>query len=185
MSTSATFTQQLDRWQSGDPNAFAQVTELIYQELHRLACKEMAKERKGHTLQATALVNEAFLRLADANLSCADRRHFFSLAARTLRRILVDHARHNARQKRGENGQRLTLHESMLANAAPQMDVLELDDALSQLASQDHRKAEIIELQFFAGMTNEEIAELLGLSSKTIERDSKFARAWLHRFLSQ
>ncbi|MFV8818761.1 sigma-70 family RNA polymerase sigma factor [Haliea sp. E17] len=177
------FTRLLNNWKNGDSNSMDQLGEVIYAELRRLAAISMRAERPDHTLQPTALVNEAFLRLHVAEVEFSDRRHFYALASRMMRRVLVDHARGARRDKRGGGALHVTLREGLVDAALDDSRLLELDDALSRLSRHDPRKAEIIELQYFAGLTAQEIAEAYGLSSRTVERDARFARAWLGREL--
>jgi len=178
------FTRLLKDWKNGDKCSAARLGELVYSELHRLASISMRGERSDHTLQPTALVNEAFIRLQVAKVEFADRCHFYALAGRMMRRVLVDHARSTQREKRGG----AVVHVSLQAtDVEPEVDdtqLLELDNALTSLARRDARKAEILELQYFAGLTAKEIAEVVGLSSRSVERDARFARAWLGRELA-
>jgi RNA polymerase sigma factor (TIGR02999 family) len=143
----------------------------------------MAGERKDHTLQATELVNEAFVRLINADVSYQNRAHFYAMAGSMMRRILIDHARSIKREKRGGGVHHITLQESGIKNAAPNVDLLELNAALESLAKQDKRKADILELQFFAGLSCKEIATVMEVSTRTVERDVQMAKAWLHREL--
>ncbi|MBE9564240.1 MAG: sigma-70 family RNA polymerase sigma factor, partial [Proteobacteria bacterium] len=168
----------------GNEFALNELSEQVYTELRRLANKYMLAERSNHTLQATSLVNEAFIRLVKAELSYQDRNHFFSLAGRMMRRILVDHARSIKRDKRGSGVQQLTLHESIIQNNDSPQSILDLHEALESLSEFDSRKAEILELQFFAGLTVKEIADVIKVSPRTVERDIQFAKAWLHQRLS-
>ncbi len=177
------FTRLLKDWKNGDAAGMDQLGELVYAELRRLAAISLRAERPGHTLQPTALVNEAFLRLHVAELEFTDRRHFYALASRMMRRVLVDHARSARREKRGGGAVHVTLHEGLLDGVLDDSRLLELDDALNRLSAHDARKAEILELQYFAGLTAQEIADVYGLSSRTVERDVRFARAWLGREL--
>lgn len=183
MSNDQSLTQLIDSWQNGNESAFSELSELVYHELRRLARKHMAGERKNHTLQATALVNEAFVRLINAEISYESRAHFYAMAGSMMRRILIDHARSVNREKRGGGVRNVTLHESEIMDATPDVDLLELNAALESLEKQDKRKANILELQFFAGLSCKEIAEVLDVSSRTVERDVQFAKAWLHREL--
>ena len=172
-------TRLLQELRAGKEGARAELWPLVYDELRRLAGRAMRDQRPGHTLQATALVHEAWLRLVDTRLSGESRGEFFRLAARAMRSILVDHARGRARDKRGGGVAPLTLDEALLpAGASPEM-LLELDDALERLARQDGRKACAIELHYFGGLTYEEIATHLGVSVSTIRGDVRFALAWL------
>lgn len=177
-------TQLLNRWQQGDAAAFEDVSPLVYQELHKLASRAMRRERKGHTLRTTALVNEAFLNLMGSTVSWHDRQHFYHVAARQMRRILVDHARARLRKKRGGDLYAETLVEDKLA--APDMffDLLVIDEALSALSDFDQRKHDMVELYYFAGLTMNETAQILGLSAKTVQRELRLAEAWLHHALA-
>jgi RNA polymerase sigma-70 factor, ECF subfamily len=158
----------------------------LYRELRRLAARKMRFERGNHTLQPTALVNEAWLRLADAPDSVwRDRSHFLALAAREMRHILVDHARAHCADKRGAGAIQVTLDDGLVATSRSPADVLAVDEALSNLSHLDPRQAEILELHFFAGMTYEEIAAALGISTRTVKRDSQMARAWIKSELSK
>jgi RNA polymerase sigma factor (TIGR02999 family) len=156
---------------------------LVYEELRQLAAARMRGERKDHTLQPTALVHEAFTRLVDSDVPWVDRGHFFAVAATTMRRILVDHARARGRAKRGGNVIHVSLEDSREDPPGP-IGIEALDDALCALAGFDERKARIIELHYFAGLTHPEIASALDLSPSTVDRDLRLARAWLRRELS-
>jgi RNA polymerase sigma factor (TIGR02999 family) len=183
-STSASHevTHLLARWGEGDRQALAALTPLIYAELRRLAARALSRERPDHTLQATALVHEAYLRLHGGRpAACRDRRHFLTLAARLMRRILVDHARALQAVRRG-GGLKLSLEAAgELPAGAPgsPLDLLELDAALDELAAADARKARVIELRFFAGLSVEEAAEALDVSTPTVVLDTRLARAFL------
>lgn len=177
-----TVTLLLRRLSAGEEAALAQIIPLVYDELLRLARLHMRRERTGHTLEATALVHEAYARLADADLTLQDRRHFFAVASRAMRRILVDHARARGSLKRGEGASRVTLGEEIPAPEAG-ADVLELDEALTRLAGMDERKARALELHYFGGLSYEEIADVLDISPATVDRDLRFAKAWLHEHL--
>ncbi len=170
------FTQLLTDWRSGQPQALERLTPLVYEELRRLARKYMGSERGGHTLQATAVVHEAFLRLIQANVALQDRAHFFALASRLMRRVLVDHAKSRSRLKRNAGD----------ADRLPPsgFDVVALDDALESLAQLEPRLAQVIELHYFGGLTYEQIAETAGASTATVHRDIRLARAWLLNELS-
>jgi RNA polymerase sigma factor (TIGR02999 family) len=178
-------TKLLEDWQTGDANAFKQLSEILHSEMHRLATHYMHRERSNHTLQATALVNEAYLRLVDVDIGFANKHHFMSVAGRTLRRILVDYARTANCEKRGRDKSMITLDEAKLSSAAEQSDILELNDAIDMLSLLDSRKAQVVELNFFAGLSAEELAPVLNISSRTAERDLKFAKAWLFSELSR
>jgi RNA polymerase sigma factor (TIGR02999 family) len=169
---------------ASNPEATARAFELVHDELHRLASKLMRGERAGHTLQPTALVNEAYLRLVDGtSLEWENRAHFFGIAARAMRQILVDHARERASAKRGGGWQRVTLDERLDLIAQRDVDVFELDDALTRLADMDARMAQIVELRFFGGLTAEEVAHVLGVSRRTVQNDWRVAKMWLAREL--
>src|ERR1051325_89383 len=171
-------TQMLLEWRSGNEEALDRLMPLVYDELRRLANRYMRSERPEHTLQATALVNEAYLRLVDMKVSWQDRAHFFAVAARLMRRLLVDHARANQRAKR-ESGPKVSLDDALEVSSKPALDLVALDEALTRFATFDPRKAEIIELHFFGGLSNEEVAEALGISRATVQRDLRLAKAWL------
>jgi RNA polymerase sigma factor (TIGR02999 family) len=153
----------------------------VYQELRRLARRHMRRERPGHTLQTTALVHEAFLRLADAGLPWQDRDHFFAVAATQMRRILVDHARARMRSKRGGGARPIPLDEALAAPARNGQDLLAVDEALDRLSAHDARKGRVVELHFFGGLDYAEIARLLGVSLSTVRLDMRFAKAWLRK----
>ncbi|WP_166840101.1 ECF-type sigma factor [Rheinheimera pleomorphica] len=182
LSQPSDITVLLSRWQSGDEEAQTRLSQLVYDKLHQLAAQCMYRERHNHTLQPTALVNEAFISLSGANVSYQDQLHFFNLAGRIMRRILVDHARARQAAKRGDGYAQLTLTDSIGHSAGPE-GIIAIDQAISNLADIDPAKAEILELQFFAGLTTLQIARLYGVSSKTIERSSKLAKAFLHQAL--
>ena len=178
MSLATTVTTLLKDWRSGDNNALEQLTPLIYDDLRRIASAHLSRERAGHTLQATALVNEAFLRLADAEVSFEDRAHFFAIAARTMRRILTDYGRAHRSKKRGGGVAPLTLDESAVASNA-RLDIVDLDDALNDLAAIDARKSDVLVLHYFGGMTYDETADALNISAATVDRELRLAKAWL------
>jgi RNA polymerase sigma-70 factor (ECF subfamily) len=173
-----TVTLLLRRCSAGDPAALGEILPLVYDELLRLARLHMRNERAEHTLQPTALVHEAYVRLVDAELDLEDRRHFYAVASRAMRRILVDHARSRRSLKRGGGAARESLSEGIAA-PAPASDVVELDEALTRLAVLDERKARTVELHYFGGLSHDEIARLTGVSLATVDRDLRFARAWL------
>ena len=156
---------------------------LIYHDLRQLASRFMRHERQEHTLQPTALVNEAYIRLTGAQISWQDRAHFFAVAARLMRRLLVDHARaiHRAKRERGQH--KISLHEAHEVPEKSRLDLLELDQALTQFATFDARKVEIIELHFFVGLSNDDVAATLGISRTTVQRELRLAKAWLKRQL--
>ena len=157
---------------------------LVHDELRRLARRHMAGENPAHTLQATALVNEAYLRLVEVNrLQWQNRAHFFAMAGRIMRRILVDSARARGSHKRGDGARRVSLDEALLVSSSPEPDLVALDDALQRLGAIHPRKVEVVELRFFAGLTLEETAEALHVSTDTVKRDWRFAKLWLLRAL--
>ncbi len=177
-------TRLLLQWRDGDPQALEQLTPVVYNELRRLARRYMRGERKGHLLQTTALVHEAYLRLVGLDLKWSGRVHFFAVAARMMRRVLVDYAREHGASKRGGGVREVAFDENWIA-AAPDHDLLALDQALLRLARFDERKSQVVELRFFGGLTIDEAAEVLGVSHATVERDLKMAKAWLGRELEE
>ena len=177
-------TQLLEHWSHGDDAALAELTPLVYEDLRCLAHRHMGGERPDHTLQTTALVNEAYLRLADqTNPNWQDRAHFFAVAARAMRQIVVDYARSYQSQKRGGGALKIELDEAALVSPGEAKEIVELHEALEELATLDSRKAEVVELKYFGGLNYDEIAEVLKVSKITVRRDWEFARAWLHREL--
>ena len=177
-------TQMLAAWAGGDQTALEQLTPLVYEELRRLARQRMRRERPGHTLQTTALANEAYLRLVDqTQVRWQNRAHFFAIAAQQMRRILVDYARRRLYQKRGGGALQVTLAEAEGLTDEHTPDLVALDEALRSLAEVDTRRAQVVELKFFGGLTNEETAEVLKVSTGTVERDWTIAKAWLHKTL--
>ena len=179
MQVPANFTQLLNEWRSGHPQALDRLTPLVYDELRRLARNYMRAERGSHTLQATAVVHEAFLRLIQANVALQDRGHFFALASRLMRRVLVDHAKSRSRIKR-KVGTRDLLAEATGETLPPMdFDVIALDDALEGLQQLEPRLAQVIELHYFGGLTYDQIAAAVGASAATVHRDIRLARAWL------
>jgi RNA polymerase sigma factor (TIGR02999 family) len=181
--TTGSVTELLLAWRSGDEPALARLTPLVHQELQRIARRCLRNERQGHTLQATALVNEAYLRLVDTRqVDWQNRAHFLAMAARLMRRVLVEAARARQAQKRGGSAIRLTLTDA-LATSDRGRDLVALDDALSELAGIDPRRSQVVELRFFGGLTVEETAAVLAVSPETVMRDWKLARAWLQRSL--
>jgi RNA polymerase sigma factor (TIGR02999 family) len=180
----ADVTRLLRAWSSGDSEALNALTPLVYEELHRRAHWQMRHEHPGHTLQTTALVNEAYLRLVDMRtVSWRDRAHFFALASRVIRHVLVDAARSRRSLKRGADAAPETLNEELLISENPVTDIIALDDALKALSAIDERKNQVVELRFFGGLTVEETAEVLRVSAETVKRDWKLAKAWLRREL--
>jgi RNA polymerase sigma factor (TIGR02999 family) len=178
MQVPANFTQLLTEWRSGHPQALDRLTPLVYDELRRLARNYMRAERGSHTLQATAVVHEAFLRLVDANVALQDRAHFFALASRLMRRVLVDHAKSRSRAKRNAGIRDFPLQDEEEI-PAPSFDVIALDDALESLTQMEPRLAQVIELHYFGGLTYDQIAAAAGASPATVHRDIRLARAWL------
>jgi len=177
-------TELLVAWSKGDERALDALTPLVYGELRRLARSYMRQERAGHTLQSTALVHEAFLRLVDQRVQWNSRAHFFGIAAQMMRRILVDHAKAQSTAKRGAGAVRIELEEGLATAPNRDVDLLALDEALERLTKVDPQRSRIVELRFFAGLSNEESAEVLGVSPATIQRQWAGARAWLFHELS-
>jgi RNA polymerase sigma factor (TIGR02999 family) len=175
----------LASWRAGEPAARDALVAHVYPELHRLAELHLSRERPGHTLQATALIHEAFIRLVHADVEWSGRAHFFAVAARVMRRILVDHAKARRTAKRGGGAVPLTLDEALLVAPEPSADFVALDEALDRLQAHDARKADAIELHYFGGLANREIAEVLRVSSATVERDLRMAKAWLYNELGE
>jgi len=182
MTSQHEITRLLADWSNGDRQALERLTPLVYDELRRLAGRYLRQERVGHTLQSTALVHEAFLKLVGQNnVRWQNRAHFFGIAAQMIRRILVDYARARQAGKRGSGAERLSLDEAIALPGAPDLDLLALDDALEGLAKIDERQSRLVELRFFAGLTLEETAEVLQMSIATAKRDWVSAKAWLSR----
>ena len=185
-SNSPDITQLLKDWSDGDGQVPSQLMPLVYQELRRLADHYMSHERVSHTLQPTALVNEAYLRLIDqTRVNWQNRAHFFGIAAQLMRRILLDHARAHHAGKRGGVAKRLSLEEAAILPEERASDLIALDEALEELAKLDERKSRIVELRFFGGLGVDETAEVLGIHRATVLRDWAVAKAWLHRELSK
>ena len=177
-------TQLLKAWSHGDRAALDKLTPLVYQDLRRLAHTRMKKEGPGHTLQTTALVNEAYLRLVDVTgISWQDRAHFLAMAAQMMHRIVIDFARSRRYLKRGGEVRQVSLHEARVVSREQDVDVLALDEALGRLSALDARKGRVVELRFFGGLSEREAAEVLKVSTETVERDWRMAKAWLHREL--
>jgi RNA polymerase sigma factor (TIGR02999 family) len=178
-------TQLLIDWSKGDKEALDNLVPLVYEELRRQAARYLRHERVGHTLQTTALILEAYLRLVDQrNVHWQNRAHFFGIAAQMMRRILVDHARTKKRAKRGGSDIRVSFSEATLKAPDQDLDIVALDEALEHLAEIDEQQSKIVELRFFSGLTVEETAEVLGISPATVKRDWSMAKAWLHREIS-
>jgi RNA polymerase sigma factor (TIGR02999 family) len=175
-------TELLLAWSNGDQSALARIVELAYPELYRIARRCLHRERSGHTIQATALVNEAYLRLVDIHrMRWQDRAHFFAVGAKVMRRVLVDYARAQGRAKRQRNEQRVDLTESLMVSNGAGRDVIQLNDALQALEKFDGRKAQVVEMKYFGGLKANEIAEVLGVSIQTVHLDWSLAKAWLLR----
>jgi RNA polymerase sigma factor (TIGR02999 family) len=177
-------TALLHRWQGGDPAALNRLIELVHHELHRIAHRLMRGERANHTLQTSALIGEAYLRLIDQRRATFNNRaHFFAVSAQIMRRILVDYARSRGYAKRGGDAVHISVDDVAVVGPEPSPDLIALDEALALLANEDARKARVVELRYFAGLTVEEIGEVLEIAPVTVMRDWKFARAWLRRTL--
>jgi RNA polymerase sigma factor (TIGR02999 family) len=178
-------TRYLEQLRGGNKAAFDDLMPIVYDQLRKLAARCLAAERPDHTLRATALVHEAYLRLAGSDVEWQDRAHFFAVAARVMRHILVDHAKSQRRQKRGGGAARVSLEDAILVSPEAPAGLIELDQALTRLSAQDERKAQVIELLFFGGLTYDETAAVLNISPATIHRELRMAKAWLYRELAQ
>jgi RNA polymerase sigma factor (TIGR02999 family) len=178
-------TRLLSAWRSGDAHALERLTPLVYQELRELAHRYMRRERRNHTLQATAVVHEAYVRLVGMDVPWQNRTHFYAVAARLMRRILVDHAKARHREKRGGPVTMVSVDvyqedtDHIIGSSAGQIDVLEIDEALERLAGQDQRLANVVELHYFGGLTYQETAQALEISEATVHRDLRLAKAWI------
>jgi RNA polymerase sigma-70 factor, ECF subfamily len=173
-------------WSNGDRAALDKLVPLVHDELHRLAHHYMRQERAGHTLQTTALVNEAYMRLIDQrSVRWQSRAHFFAIAAQLMRRILVDYARSRRYAKRGGEARQVTFDESVLVSPQKGAELIAVDDALTDLAARDSRKSQIVELRFFGGLNIEETAEVMRLSASTVQREWRSAKAWLYEAIRQ
>jgi RNA polymerase sigma-70 factor (ECF subfamily) len=178
-------TQLLIGWSKGDKEALDALLPLVYEELRQQASRYLRRERVGHTLQTTALIHEAYLKLVDQkNVHWQNRAHFFGIAAQLMRRILVDHARSKKRAKRGGSDIRVSFNEANAFAPGQDLDIVALDEALARLAEVDEQQSRIVELRFFSGLTVEETAEVLSISPATVKRDWSMAKAWLHREIS-
>ena len=178
-------TQLLAEWREGNQSALDELYPLVYAELHRLARRYMSRERQGHTLQTTALINEAYVRLVDQrNVHWANRSHFFAISAQIMRRILIDHARRHAYAKRGGGAQQVSLEDVAAVTPEHSEELLRLDEALKSLAEMDPRRSQVVELRYFGGLNNQEIAGVLHISENTVTRDWNMARAWLYQQLT-
>lgn len=178
-------TRLLHEWRNGNRHALDELTPLVYDELRRLASRCLYAERPDHTLRATALVHEAYMRMLGANVEWNDRAHFYAVAARMLRRILVEYARKSKREKHGGAIRKVELEDAIVVSPEASDVVVDLDEALERLAKQDQRKSDIVQLLYFGGMTYDEIADALGISAATVHREMKLAKAWLYRELVQ
>lgn len=179
-------TQLLLAWGKGDEGAFDRLMPLVYDEMRKIARRYMSRQRPDHTLQTTALVNEAYLRLIDSSkVQWQNRAHFYAISAQLMRRILVDFARARTNQKRGGGVQKVVLDEALTITSEPGADLIALDDALNELAKLDRRQSQIVELRYFGGLSEDETAEILDISARTVRRDWSLARAWLYRQLNQ
>jgi RNA polymerase sigma factor (TIGR02999 family) len=185
MTTSLEVSQLLRAWSNGETSAADRLMPLVYEELRHIARRQMRRQRAGHTLQTTALIHEAYVRLVgESDVHWQNRAHFFGVAAKAMRHILVDHARSRHAAKRGGAAQRVTLDEAAVISAQP-AELVALDDALRSLAGLDPRKGQVVELKYFGGLTVDEIAKVLRVSPETVARDWRLARAWLLRELSK
>ena len=180
-------TQMLKEWSDGNQNIFDKLMPLVYEELRRQASRYLRKERSNHTLQTTALIHEAYLKLIDQkNVEWQNRAHFFAIAAQAMRRILVDYARERHRAKRGGAAENLSLEKAaFIVSKEKSLDLVALDEALSRLAKFDERQARVVELKFFSGLDIDETAEVLGVSNATVRRDWNMAKAWLHQEITK
>jgi RNA polymerase sigma-70 factor (ECF subfamily) len=178
-------TKLLLAWRNGEAQALDELMPLVHRELKRIARNFMRRQNAGHTLQTTALVNEAFVRLVDSDkVNWQDRSHFFAISAQLMRRVLVDAARRKLSAKRGGERVQVTLADDVKSTEADQVDVVAIDEALQRLAALNQRQCQIVELRYFGGLTEDEIAETLNISSRTVRRDWNLARAWLYRELN-
>jgi RNA polymerase sigma factor (TIGR02999 family) len=182
VATQSELTNLLDDWKQGDPSALEKLTPLIYDELRRIAHRYARRERNGHTLQTTALINEAYVRLAgNESPDWQNRQHFFAVTAQVMRHILIDHARRRQALKHGGGGQQVSLSEAKGMTNERAAELIALDDALEELAALDARKSQVVQLRFFGGLSLEETAEVLGVSLMTVRRDWRAAKAWLYK----
>jgi len=185
MSSQPNITELLVGYQGGDKEALDQLMPIVYDELRRQAARYLRREQAGHTLQTTALIHEAYVRLVDQrNVQWQNRAHFFGIAAQLMRRILVDHARTKKRVKRGGSKVQVSLADATVATTGPDLDIVALDEALERLEKLDQQQSRVVELRYFSGLTVEETAEVMGISTATVKREWSVARAWLHRELS-
>ena len=179
-----TVTEMLQEWSGGDREALDKLIPIVYEELRRQASRYLQHERHSHTLQTTALVHEAYVRLVDqVDVRWQNRAHFFAIAAEMMRRILVDHARKRRAVKRGGDALRVTLSEALNASGERDLDIIAVDEVLTKLAALDRQQARVVELRFFGGLIVEETAEVLGVSARTVKRDWSVAKSWIRREL--
>ena len=184
--SSSNVTQMLHDWSHGDREVLDKLVPVVFEELRRQAARYLKRERPGHTLQTTALIHEAYIRLIDQkNVHWQNRAHFYAISAKLMRRILVDHARSRQAAKRGGSDIKLPLEEAMNASEGREVDLVALDEALERLAAIDPQQSRVVELKFFSGMSVEETAEVLGVSTRTVKRDWNVAKAWLRRQISE
>jgi len=177
-------TQLLIKWNQGDQAALDELIPIVYAELKRLARRYMGKERVDHTLQTSALINEAYLKLVDQSIPWQDRRHFFAVSAQIMRHILIDHARSHHYAKRGAGAEKVPLEEAQELSGQRAEELVALDEALTELEARDPRKSQVIELRFFGGLTIEETAEVMDLAPVTVVREWRAAKAWLHQAMT-
>ena len=173
-------TRLLHDWRKGDSQSLEQMMPLVYAELRRIANSYLRKENPGHTLQPTALVHEAFMNLVDADVTWSDRVHFYAVSSRIMRRLLVDHAKAKRRAKRGGGAVKESLQDVLAIAPGPSLEIIELDEVLKKLAMFDERKSQVVELHYFGGFTYEDIAEVVGISAATVDRELRLAKAWLY-----
>jgi RNA polymerase sigma factor (TIGR02999 family) len=179
-------TEMLNKWKNGDQGVLEKLIPVVYDELRRQAARYLQRERRGHTLQATALIHEAYLRLIDqATMEWKSRAHFYAIAARLMRQILVDHARKRQAGKRGGSDIKVPLEEAMVTTPGKNVDLVGLDEALTRLAVLDPQQSRIVELRYFSGLSVDETAEVLGVSSRTVKRDWNVAKAWLRQQIGE
>ena len=184
--TSQNVTQLLIGWSNGDRQALDALLPVVYEELRKQAARYLRRERPGHTLQTTALIHEAYMKLVDQkNVHWQNRAHFFGIAAQLMRRILVDHARTKKRAKRGGSNIRVSFNDANVPAPSQNFDIVAVDEALARLSEIDEQQSRIVELRFFSGLTVEETAEVLAISPATVKRDWSMAKAWLHREISR
>ncbi|MFK8031124.1 MAG: ECF-type sigma factor [Gammaproteobacteria bacterium] len=177
-------THLLNKWSEGDEEALHEVTPLVYKELHRIAQNAFSRERAGHTLQPTALLNEAYAKLISVDATWQNRTHFYALAARMMRRLLVNHAKSHNAKKRGGDAVKVTLQEDQLGGHRPEEHLVALDDALAELFAMDERAGELLELHYFGGLTQVELALAMNISKSTVRRELRVAKTWLKKKLS-